>query len=395
MCCAWRPQEPVLPWLKGQGRASWREWHAAARDEQAHAARASAGKQSVAQRIHACRPLASRHGLTALGEKQIVVDCDVLQADGGTRTASITGAWVALHDAVAWMQARNMIKAKVLRDHVAAVSCGLYGGEAVLDLDYAEDSEADADANFVMTGSGGIVEVQGYGRTEPFSQEQFDKLMVLASAGAHCRVGRVAEAHRRLSMTESSKRGDKIVIATHNQGKVRELGELFAPRGIDCISAGSLGLPRPEERTGDSFAAATKLKAEAAAGAPGIPAVADDSGLEVTALGGAPGIHLARWVALQKDFGLAATRQRSLKQAAPDATAAPTSPALSLARQPLTRTGCVFGTLVWPARGAAVLVGDPIFVPAGYSETFGEMDPAKKNALSHRMRAFEKLIVGL
>jgi len=121
--------------------------------------------------------------LSTLGSRTIQIDCDVLQADGGTRTASITGAWVALHDAVAWMQARNMLKAKVLRDHVAAVSCGLYGGEAVLDLDYAEDSEADADANFVMTGSGGIVEVQGTAETDPFSQEQFDRLMTLARQG--------------------------------------------------------------------------------------------------------------------------------------------------------------------------------------------------------------------
>ncbi len=107
----------------------------------------------------------------------------MLQADGGTRTASITGAWVALHDALAWMKARNMIKNGALRDHVAAVSCGLYGGEAVLDLDYAEDSEAQADANFVMTGSGGIVEVQGTAETEPFSQEKFDQLMALARRG--------------------------------------------------------------------------------------------------------------------------------------------------------------------------------------------------------------------
>jgi ribonuclease PH len=147
---------------------------------------ASAGKQTgrtqEIQRLIG-RSLRAVTDLTALGEKQIVVDCDVLQADGGTRTASITGAWVALHDAVAWMQARNMLKAKVLRDHVAAVSCGLYGGEAVLDLDYAEDSEADADANFVMTGSGGIVEVQGTAETDPFSQEQFDQLMALARQG--------------------------------------------------------------------------------------------------------------------------------------------------------------------------------------------------------------------
>jgi ribonuclease PH len=147
---------------------------------------AAAGKQSgrtqEIQRLIG-RSLRAVTDLQALGEKQIVVDCDVLQADGGTRTASVTGAWVALHDAVAWMQARNMIKAAVLRDHVAAVSCGLYGGEAVLDLDYAEDSEADADANFVMTGSGGIVEVQGTAETEPFSQEQFDQLMALARRG--------------------------------------------------------------------------------------------------------------------------------------------------------------------------------------------------------------------
>ena len=147
---------------------------------------ASAGKQSgrtqEIQRLIG-RSLRAVTDLPALGEKQIVVDCDVLQADGGTRTAAITGAWVALHDALSWMAARNMIKTGVLRDHVAAVSCGLYGGEAVLDLDYAEDLEADADANFVMTGSGGIVEVQGTAETEPFSQEQFDQLMALARRG--------------------------------------------------------------------------------------------------------------------------------------------------------------------------------------------------------------------
>jgi ribonuclease PH len=122
--------------------------------------------------------------LPLIGERQITVDCDVLQADGGTRTASITGSWIALYDAIQWMTARNMIKnGNPLRDHVAAVSCGLYGGEAILDLDYAEDSEAQADANFVMTGSGGIVEVQGTAEQEAFSQEQFDQLMALAKHG--------------------------------------------------------------------------------------------------------------------------------------------------------------------------------------------------------------------
>ena len=186
--CTASAGESVPPWLKGSGRG-WvtAEYGMLPRATNERTRReAAAGKQSgrtqEIQRLIG-RSLRAVTNLKALGEKQIVVDCDVLQADGGTRTASITGAWVALHDAVAWMKARSMIKDDVLRDHVAAVSCGLYGGAAVLDLDYAEDSEADADANFVMTGSGGIVEVQGTAETEPFAQEQFDQLMVLARAG--------------------------------------------------------------------------------------------------------------------------------------------------------------------------------------------------------------------
>ena len=142
--CTATAGESVPPWLKGQGRG-WvtAEYGMLPRATLERTRReASAGKQSgrtqEIQRLIG-RSLRAVTDLTALGEKQIVVDCDVLQADGGTRTASITGAWVALHDAIAWMEARNMLKGKALRDQVAAVSCGLYGGEAVLDLDYAED----------------------------------------------------------------------------------------------------------------------------------------------------------------------------------------------------------------------------------------------------------------
>ena len=180
--------ESVPPWLKGNGRG-WvtAEYGMLPRATSERTRReAATGKQTgrtqEIQRLIG-RSLRAVIDLTSLGERQITVDCDVLQADGGTRTASITGAWIALYDAVQWMKARNMIKSAALRDHVAAVSCGLYGGEAVLDLDYTEDSEAQADANFVMTGSGGIVEVQGTAETEAFSQEQFDALMALARRG--------------------------------------------------------------------------------------------------------------------------------------------------------------------------------------------------------------------
>jgi ribonuclease PH len=121
--------------------------------------------------------------LEALGERQITIDCDVIQADGGTRTASITGGWIALHDCLDWMHQRQMAsKTRVLKDHVAAVSCGVYQGTPVTDLDYAEDSQAETDANFVMTGSGGIVEIQGTGEGAPFSRDEFNALFDQAHA---------------------------------------------------------------------------------------------------------------------------------------------------------------------------------------------------------------------
>jgi ribonuclease PH len=186
--CTASLEERVPPWLKGQGRG----WVTA---EYAMLPRATSertrrevtvghpsGRTQEIQRLIG-RALRAVIDLKQLGERQISIDCDVIQADGGTRTASITGAWVALHDCIAWMKARDMVRDGVLRDQVAAVSCGIWSGEPVLDLDYVEDSGADADANFVMTGSGGIVEVQGTAEKLPFSQESFDRLMALARKG--------------------------------------------------------------------------------------------------------------------------------------------------------------------------------------------------------------------
>src|SRR5438309_2151694 len=181
-------EERLPPWLKGQGRG-WvtAEYGMLPRATLERTRReASAGKQNgrtvEIQRLIG-RSLRATLDLVALGEREITVDCDVIQADGGTRTASITGAWVALADCISWMKTRNMIKANVLRDNVAAISCGIYKGTPVLDLDYAEDSEADTDANFVMTGDGRIIEVQGTAEREPFSEAEFLALMALARKG--------------------------------------------------------------------------------------------------------------------------------------------------------------------------------------------------------------------
>jgi ribonuclease PH len=130
--------------------------------------------------------------MQALGENQVILDCDVLEADGGTRTASITGAYVALAEAIQWMKARSLTKSEPLRDSVAAVSCGVYRGVPVLDLDYLEDSEAETDANFVMTGAGRFVEIQGTAEQTPFTREELDELMRLASTG----IGRLTELQR-------------------------------------------------------------------------------------------------------------------------------------------------------------------------------------------------------
>jgi ribonuclease PH len=121
--------------------------------------------------------------MAALGENQITIDCDVLEADGGTRTASITGAYIALADAIAWLKARNLTKGEPLRDTVAAVSCGIFRGTPVLDLDYLEDVEAHTDANFVLTGSGQFVEIQGTAEQVPFSRAELESLMGLAEKG--------------------------------------------------------------------------------------------------------------------------------------------------------------------------------------------------------------------
>ena len=181
-------EERLPPWLKGQGRG-WvtAEYGMLPRATNERTRReASAGKQQgrtiEIQRLIG-RSLRSVLDLPALGERQITVDCDVIQADGGTRTAAITGAWVALSDCLTWMKTRDMIRAPVLRDHIAAISCGICKGTPVLDLDYAEDSEADTDANFVMTGAGNIVEIQGTAEKTPFTEAQFLELLALARKG--------------------------------------------------------------------------------------------------------------------------------------------------------------------------------------------------------------------
>ncbi len=185
---------------------------------------------------------------------------------------------------------------------------------------------------------------------------------------------------------------ERLVIASHNPGKVEEITALLAPFGIRCLSAGLLGLPEPDE-TGDTFEANAALKAVAASEQSGLPALADDSGLVVPELGGAPGVYSARWAGKAKDFWAAMERvQRELGDKDRRALFVAV---LALAR-PGAKTelfrGEVEGRLVWPPRGDRGFGYDPIFVPLGGAQTFGEIDPAEKHRISHRARAFAKLV---
>lgn len=196
----------------------------------------------------------------------------------------------------------------------------------------------------------------------------------------------------------------RVVLATHNAGKLREMRELLAPYGVEVVSAGELGLPEPEEN-GATFAANARIKAEAAAKASGLPAFADDSGLTVAALGGAPGIHSARWAGPSKDFARA---MRVIEEKLHEANAK--TPAQRKAAfisvlcvawpdgETVSFEGRVDGTLVWPPRGTAGFGYDPMFLPDGKTKTFGEMSSQEKHGLpphgeglSHRARAFLKL----
>ena len=190
-------------------------------------------------------------------------------------------------------------------------------------------------------------------------------------------------------------RGSILVVASHNEGKVREIKALLGPHGIEAVSAASLGLPEPEE-TGATFVANAELKARASADASGHPALADDSGLWVNALNGEPGIYSARWAGPARDFRIAMARiEKDLREKNATDFSAKFVCALSIALprgEIRSFEGEVHGSLTFPPRGARGFGYDPIFIPDRGQETFGEMDPHAKNAMSHRARAFEKLL---
>ncbi len=407
MLCAASFTEGVPRWKKGSG-SGWvtAEYAMLPRSTNTRGDRESV-KGRIGGRTHEISRLIGRSlraviDYKALGENTIVLDCDVLQADGGTRTAAITGAYVALADAITWAQGKGLVPAAadVLLDSLSAVSVGIVDGSPRLDLHYDDDVRAETDMNVVMTGRGLFVEVQGTAEGVPFDRRELDALLALAEQRlrrAHPAAGGGPGDGPDVAVTA------RVVLATRNAHKVAEVSRILAEAGLDVELVGTETFPDLPDvpETGETFEANALIKARAVAGATGLPALADDSGLCVDALAGMPGILSARWAgehgADRANLALVLAQLEAIgdaRRGAHFACAAVVSmpPRADGAPGPWRSAyGTVEGVLVRAPRGSHGFGYDPIFLPHGHDRTTAEMSPDEKDAISHRGVAFRAL----
>ncbi|MDB1749982.1 ribonuclease PH [Enterococcus avium] len=330
--------------------------------------------------------------LEKLGERSIIVDCDVIQADGGTRTASITGGFVALRLAVNKLLASGELAEDPIKEHLAAISVGMLpDGTVVTDLDYLEDSSAAVDMNLVMTESGRFVEIQGTGEEATFNDDGLNALILHGKAG-------IAEliAYQKEALFEAVEIEEKtIVIATRNPGKAKEFAALFAKEGYRIKTLLDYpDLPDVEE-TGTTFEENARLKAETIAQLLQQPVLADDSGLVVDVLNGMPGIFSARFAGERKSD--AANNAKLLHEL----TNVPDEQRTAHFHCTLVFAAPQKGSLVveadWDGRIARIPQGnngfgyDPLFIVPGYDKTSAELTSEEKNKISHRGMAVKEL----
>lgn len=342
------------------------------------------------------RALRQAVDLSRLGERTLTIDCDVLEADGGTRTASITGAFVALVQTIDALMASGKLTESPIRRQVAAVSCGLVRDMPCLDLCYIEDSAAQVDLNLVLDDRGGCIEVQGTGEKRACSMEELHGLLALAQEG----IGELMRMQREALGDTARLIGakPKLVAATNNAHKLRELRQLLGER-FEVLSQAEAGCGIDAEESADTFEGNALLKAQAVHAATGMAAVADDSGLEVDALDGAPGVHSARYCGHHGDDAANNALLCQQLQAVPTPRRARFVSAVALVRQgreALVVRGACEGTMLLEGRGHDGFGYDPLFVPIdGGGKTFAEMSAEAKNAISHRSRAIQNLLEAL
>ena len=339
------------------------------------------------------RSLRQALDLDRLGEMTITVDCDVLEADGGTRTAAVTGGFVALCLAVDRLIREGTLKESPITRQVAAVSCGLFHGEALLDLSYREDSGADADVNIVMNDRFGLIEIQGTGEHASFPVSALNDLIDLARGG----VSRLMDLQRKALGSKSYVIGQQqtLVLASGNPHKIRELGELLGSR-YRVIGMREAGFEDDVQETADTFAGNAILKAEAVRDKTGYLSLADDSGLQVDALGGAPGVKSARYAGTHGDDkanndlllkNLEKQTDRKARFVCALALASPRGD---------TRVfeGVCEGCVATAPCGEGGFGYDPLFEVEN-GQTFAQIGREQKNLISHRARAMAKLLAAL
>lgn len=342
------------------------------------------------------RSLRACMDFSRLGERTITVDCDVLQADGGTRTASITGGFVAVCLAVNRLIQQGALFDSPIVRQIAAVSVGIVEDELTLNLDYARDSRAQVDMNVIMArdarGEMQFVEVQGTGEGRPFAKEELDGLLALAQGGIETLMG-----EQRAALGERANvlfRKPKLVLASQNAGKLRELRALFGAE-YDVSSMGELGVDMEIEETGTTFEENARIKAETLCARTGCAALADDSGLEVDCLGGAPGVYSARYAGKHGDDAANNALLVANVRDFPAPRTARFVSAVALARpgrETLIARGSCEGEVLLEERGEGGFGYDPLFYSHDLHKTFAEASADEKNAVSHRARALKNLV---
>lgn len=397
--CTASVQDGVPPFLRGKGTgwltAEYAMLPGATPQRKARDGIKKDGRSVEIQRLIG-RSLRAACDFSRMGERTVYIDCDVLQADGGTRTASITGGFVALCLAVSKLIRSGVMQDSPIVRQVAAVSVGIVDQKCTLDLEYVQDSRAETDMNIVMTrnanGDMGYVEVQGTGEHAVFSRKELDELLALGEKG----INELMQAQ----LDALGDRADvlfkkpKLVLASNNFGKLKELRSLLGDR-YDVRSMREMGVEIDVEENGETFEENAHIKAETLMKLTGCATLADDSGLCVDALNGRPGVHSARYCGVHGDDE--ANNRLLLKEMenVPDENrTAHYGAAVALCRpghEPLITYGKCEGRILREYRGSEGFGYDPLFYSDDLGMTFGEADAESKNGVSHRARAIELL----
>lgn len=395
--CTASVEEGVPPFLRGKGQgwvtAEYAMLPASTGQRKKRDGIKKDGRSVEIQRLIG-RSLRQAIDLTKLGERTITLDCDVLEADGGTRTASITGAMVALTLAVDKLIREGKLLQSPLTHQVAAVSVGVVDNVPCCDLCYAEDSTAQVDMNLVMNENGEFIELQGTGEGRAFTADELNSLLQYGRQG----IERLMEAQRETLGDAARHLHPKplLVAATGNAHKLKELQHIFGEY-YTVVSMYAAGFNASIEENAATFAGNATIKAETVCEATGLPTIADDSGLTVDILDGDPGVYSARYAAMngegEGDRDNNALLLRRMKGKTRRECAFRCAIALAIPGQ-LTRVaeGECPGVLLETERGEGGFGYDPLFLYEPLNKTFAEITEEEKNAVSHRARACEKML---